>query len=58
MLKIKKLGLDPNMLLDQAADLYDKFGDELLNKATDESFFSGLGKIKDSIVEFFKGLFQ
>ena len=46
------------MLLDQAADLYDKFGDELLNKATDESFFSGLGKIKDSIVEFFKGLFQ
>lgn len=58
MLKIKKLGLDPNMLLDQAADLYDKFGDELLNKATDESFFSGLGKIKDSIVEFFKGFFQ
>lgn len=58
MLKIKKLGLDPNMLLDQAADLYDKFGDELLNKATDENFFSSLGKIMDSIAGFFKGLFQ
>lgn len=58
MLKIKKLGLDPNMLLDQAADLYDKFGDELLNKATDENFFSGLGKVMDSIAGFFKGFFQ
>ena len=58
MLKIKKLGLDPNMLLDQAADLYDKFGDELLNKATEENFFSGLGEVMDSIVGFFKGLFQ
>ena len=58
MLKIKKLGLDPNMLLDQAADLYDKFGDELLNKATEEDFFSGLDKIMDSIAGFFKGLFQ
>ena len=61
MMKIKKLGLDPNMLLDQAADLYDKFGDELLVKAQDESFFSGLGEMFSlwgtSIANFFKGLF-
>lgn len=58
MLKIKELGLDPNMLLDQAADLYSQFGDELLNKAQDESFLSGLGGIVDSIVGFFKGFFS
>lgn len=58
MLKIKKLGLDPNVLLDQAADLYSKFGDELLNKATDDGFFSGLGNIVNSIADFFKGLFK
>ena len=32
--------------------------DELLNKATEENFFSGLGEVMDSIVGFFKGLFQ
>ena len=58
MLKIKKLGLDPNVLLDQAADLYSKFGDELLNKATDDGFLSGLGNIVNSIADFFKGLFK
>lgn len=58
MLKIKKLGLDPNVLLDQAADLYSKFGDELLNKATDDGFLSGLGNIANSIADFFKGLFK
>jgi len=58
MLKIKKLGLDPNVLLDQAADLYSKFGDELLNKATDDGFLSRLGNIANSIADFFKGLFK
>ena len=58
MLKIKKLGLDPNVLLDQAADLYSKFGDELLNKASDDGFLSGLGNIVNSIADFFKGLFK
>ena len=58
MLKIKKLGLDPNVLLDQAADRYSKFGDELLNKATDDGFLSGLGNIVNSIADFFKGLFK
>lgn len=58
MLKIKKLGLDPNMLLDQAADLYDKFGDELLIKAQDESFMSGFSSVIDSVVGFFKSFFK
>lgn len=62
MMKIKKLGLDPNMLLDQAADLYDQFGDELLTKASDEgfwkgvlNFFSGCG---NAVIDFFKNLFS
>lgn len=42
MMKIKKLGLDPNVLLDQAADLYDQFGDELLTKASDEGFWKSV----------------
>lgn len=61
MMKIKELGLDPNMLLDQAADLYDKFGDELLNKATDEGFWSSIGNFFSNcgkaIADFFKNLF-
>jgi uncharacterized protein YpuA (DUF1002 family) len=61
MMKIKKLGLDPNVLLDQAADLYDQFGDELLNKATEGSFWSGVGDLfsnfGNSIADFFKNLF-
>ena len=42
MMKIKKLGLDPNVLLDQAADLYEQFGDELLTKASDEGFWKSI----------------
>ncbi len=61
MMKIKKLGLDPNVLLDQAADLYNKFGDELLTKATDEGFLGGLGAFFSnagkSISNFFSSLF-
>ena len=30
MNKIEKLGIDPEMLLSQAKDLYDKFGDQIL----------------------------
>lgn len=62
MMKIKELGLDPNMLLDQAADLYDQFGDELLNKATDEGFWSSVGdffsNFGKAIADFFKNLFS
>lgn len=61
MLKIEDLGLDPNVLLDQAADLYDQFGDELLNQAQDESFWSNVGgfftNFGTSIADFFKNLF-
>lgn len=57
MMKVNKLGLDPNVLLDQAADLYDKFGDELLIKAQDEGFWSGLGDFFSVIADFFKSLF-
>lgn len=62
MMKIKELGLDPNVLLDQAADLYNKFGDELLNMAKDEGFWSGIGNffsnIGKAIADFFKNLFS
>ena len=70
MLKIKDLGLDYNKLLDQAHDLYEKFGDKLdlssltngisnetkleIIKASVGQFFT---KIMDGITGFFKGLF-
>lgn len=61
MMKIKELGLDPNMLLDQAADLYDKFGDELFEKVQDPGFWQSIGDffsgIGDAIINFFKSLF-
>lgn len=61
MMKIKDLGLDPNMLLDQAADLYEQYGDELLQKAQDPSFWDGVGNFfvvaGDAIVDFVKDLF-
>ncbi len=58
MVKIKKLGLDPNVLLDQAADLYNKFGDELLNKAQSDGFFTGLGDTVDQIGQAIAGFFK
>lgn len=61
MMKIKDLGLDPNMLLDQAADLYAQYGDELLQKAQDPGFWEGVGNFfvaaGNAIVDFVKGLF-
>lgn len=61
MMKIKELGLDPNVLLNQAADLYDKFGDELFEKVQDPGFWQSIGNffsgIGDAIVNFFKSLF-
>lgn len=61
MMKIKELGLDPNMLLDQAADLYAQYGDELLQKAQDPGFWEGVGNFfvaaGNAIVDFVKGLF-
>ena len=63
MNKIKKLGLDPNVLLDQAADLYKQFGSDFLNhidgktmaKTGISAFFSKLGQ---GIKDFFAGLFK
>ena len=61
MMKIKDLGLDPNMLLDQAADLYEQYGDELLQKAQDPGFWDGVGNFfvsaGNAIADFFKDLF-
>lgn len=69
MVKIKDLGLDYNTLLDQAADIYSKFGDKLsaedLSKMATEGVMAGISStvknvftgIADSIKSFFKGLF-
>ena len=62
MNKIKKLGLDPNVLLDQAEDLYKQFGPEFLKhidkktiaKTGVSAFFSKIGQ---GIKSFFAGLF-
>ena len=67
MQKINQLGLDPNVLVSQAEDLYSKFGKDFLkNLDTDaiakevaKSAASGLfAKIGDAIKGFFAGLFQ
>lgn len=67
MQKINQLGLDPNVLVAQAEDLYSKFGKDFLkNLDTDaiakevaESAASGFfAKIGDAIKGFFAGLFQ
>ena len=67
MQKINQLGLDPNVLVAQAEDLYSKFGKDFLkNLDTDaiakevaKSAASGFFvKIGDAIKGFFAGLFQ
>ena len=62
MLKIKELGLDPNMLVDQAADLYEKWGDDFVNHLDEGGFFDSVAEffsnIGKSIGEFFTGLFS
>jgi len=65
MRKIKELGLDPEKLLDQAKDLYNKFGDELINNAEEvikesfkesiSNFFTDMGS---TVKNFFKNLFS
>lgn len=62
MNKINALGLDPNMLVSQAEDLYSKFGTDFLNhingseiaKAAASNVFSQIG---NAIKNFFTGLF-
>jgi len=63
MMKIKELGLDPGVLLEQAEDLYKQFGADFLEhidaetvaKAGVSSFFSN---IANSVKDFFSGLFD
>lgn len=65
MHKIKELGLDPEKLLDQAKDLYNRFGDELINNAEEaikkslkesiSGFFTDLG---NTVKNFFTNLFS
>ena len=70
MMKINELGLDPQMLIEQAEDLYNKFGTDFINnlgnldadeikkevgKTVVSEFFTG---IVDSIKSFFAGLFS
>lgn len=67
MQKINQLGLDPNVLVSQAEDLYSKFGKDFLKnldkdaiaKEVAKSAASGFfAKIGDAIKGFFAGLFQ
>ncbi len=62
MLKVKQLNLDPNMLLDQAVGLYDKYGDDIVNHLQDEGFFDSIGNffqnLGKSVTDFFSGLFS
>lgn len=63
MQKINELGLDPQMLVKQAEDLYSRFGTDFLNsidaeaiaKEVSEGFFS---QIINAIKDFFSGLFS
>jgi len=65
MHKIEELGLDPEKLLDQAKDLYNKFGDELINNAEEviknsfkesiSNFFTDLGS---TVKDFFANIFH
>ena len=59
MVKIKALGIDYNTLLDQAADIYEKFGNQL----TAEDLSSLAAKsvtesIKDKVGDVFTGLYE
>ena len=59
MVKIKALGIDYNTLLDQASDIYEKFGDKL--SAEDLSSLAAKGvaeSIKDKVGGAFTGIYE
>ena len=69
MKKIETLGIDPELLLNQAKDLYDKFGDGILEdpegaikdaagNIVKSAFSKMVENIKTSVTDFFKNLFQ
>lgn len=62
MQKIKDLGLDPNMLIQQAEDLYSKFGTDFLahidgGEIAKQAAGNIFTKIGNAIKDFFAGLF-
>lgn len=58
MVKIKELGIDYDTLLDQAADLYNKFGDGLLNSDGTLSSEAKGEIIKKAVGSFFNNMFE
>ena len=69
MNKIEKLGIDPEMLLSQAKDLYDKFGDQILaepenalkevaENAVKNAVGNFVDRVKTSVSNFFSNLFN
>ena len=63
MQKINDLGLDPNMLIQQAEDLYSKFGTDFLahidgGEIAKEAAGNIFSKIGNAIRDFFTGLFD
>lgn len=58
MVKIKDLGLDYNTLLDQATDLYSKFGDKILNSDGELSSEVKSEIIKKAVGNFFTNAFE
>lgn len=72
MMKINELGLDPQMLIEQAEDLYSKFGTDFLDNLNLDNFDTEalgeevtkqvtegfLSKIVNAIKEFFAGIFS
>lgn len=62
MQKINELGLDPNMLIEQAEDLYSKFGTDFLahidgGEIAKQAAGNIFSKIGNAIKDFFAGLF-
>ena len=59
MVNVKALGLDYNTLLDQASDIYAKFGDKLTADDLGTIAAQGaVGAIKDKIGSAFKGVYD
>ncbi len=65
MNKIQALGLDPNVLLDQAQDLYKKFGNDIVNHTGDiikesvkESVQNFVTDMSNNVKNFFTSLFS
>ena len=59
MVKIKALGLDYNTLLDQAADIYEKFGDKLTADDLGSIAAKGaMSAVKDKVTGVFTGLYE